>query len=123
MAPGILFVASATLSDDLPSDKFCDWYENKHIQEVTALSGVTGAVRYEQIDGVQSIGQDKPWLTTYELPDLDFKDSDEFKALDGQSTPNKELFETIFKNAAFDSRFYEMKMDHHVDGVGEGVFH
>lgn len=31
----------------LTPERFCEWYENTHIQEVTALRGVPGAVRWE----------------------------------------------------------------------------
>lgn len=55
MAPGVIWVSSRvshlpnpqTNVDALTPEKFCDWYENIHIQEVTALSGVPRAARYE----------------------------------------------------------------------------
>jgi hypothetical protein len=42
----------------------------------------------------------------YEMSDIEYKDSAEFKALDGQSPPSQELLDGIFKNARFDTRFY-----------------
>jgi hypothetical protein len=40
------------------------------------------------------------------MSDIEYKDSAEFKALDGQSPPSQELLDGIFKNARFDTRFY-----------------
>jgi hypothetical protein len=123
MAPGVLFVASSTLEDGkLSGEDFCDWYENTHIQEVTALSGVTGAVRYQAIDGLSALGQQLPWLTLYEMPDLNFKDSAEFKGLDGQSKPDAALLERIFKHARFDTRFLELVVDHQIEGGNQGMY-
>lgn len=55
MTPGVIWVSSRISHlpkprDDIPAltpEKFCDWYENTHIQEVTALPGVPRAARYE----------------------------------------------------------------------------
>ena len=55
MTPGVIWVSSriSHLPEPrenvtaLTSEKFCDWYENTHIQEVTALPGVPRAARYE----------------------------------------------------------------------------
>ena len=41
------------------------------------------------------------------MPDIAYRESEEFKGLDGQSEPARELLEGIFKNARFDTRFYE----------------
>jgi hypothetical protein len=44
--------------------------------------------------------------TVYEMPNVEYKDSVDFRALDGQSPPSQDLLESIFKNARFDTRFY-----------------
>ncbi|KAJ4295009.1 hypothetical protein N0V90_007017 [Kalmusia sp. IMI 367209] len=88
MAPGVLWVSSHISPpsqvpsgvDILTSGKFCNWYENTHIQEVTALPGVPRAARYE---------------------------AKEFRGLDGQSRPSEELLKGVFEQARFDTRFYE----------------
>jgi hypothetical protein len=116
--PGILSVASrVTIPERCSPEKFNEWYENQHIDEVVALSGVPGAVRYEailfaEIAGAEVEEKDLPlwlgkaqWLTLYEMDDVDFRDSKEFKGLDGQTTPKDNLLNEIFKNARFETRF------------------
>ncbi|KAF2032161.1 hypothetical protein EK21DRAFT_99254 [Setomelanomma holmii] len=88
MAKGVLWVSSrVTKPDKLTADKFCDWYENTHIQEVLSWPGL-------------------PSATLYEMRDIEYRHSDDFKALDGQTTPSKDLLNCVFKNARFDTRFY-----------------
>lgn len=48
-----------------------------------------------------------PYLTVYEMPDVGYRETGEFKGLDGQSEPREELLEGVFKKARFDTRFYE----------------
>ncbi|KAF2114145.1 hypothetical protein BDV96DRAFT_469467, partial [Lophiotrema nucula] len=112
MPPGILWVSSRIQNPSILSpEKFCTWYENTHIQEVTALSGVPSAARYQALSPspvpTPTWSSEAPWLTIYEMPVLDFRESKEFKSLDGQSKPREELLEGIFKQARFDTRFYE----------------
>lgn len=40
------------------------------------------------------------------MHDIDYRNSAEFKGLDGQSPPSQDLLEGIFKCARFDTRFY-----------------
>lgn len=40
------------------------------------------------------------------MPDIEFRETSEFKNLDGQSEPERELLEQVFKKARFDTRFY-----------------
>ncbi|KAF1999017.1 hypothetical protein P154DRAFT_393219, partial [Amniculicola lignicola CBS 123094] len=127
MPPGLLFVSSRLSSPTtLTPDKFCHWYENTHIQEVTALEGVPSAVRYEaeplpshpgkedgngdgKKDAQKGMGEEQAqWLTLYEMPDIDFRHTSAFKGLDGQSEPEKSLLEGVFRQARFDTRFYEL---------------
>jgi hypothetical protein len=117
-APGILSVASrVTRPDRCSNEKFNDWYENQHIDEVVALSGIPGAVRYEvipysEIAGAKVDEKDLPpwlgraqWLTLYEMEDVEFRNTREFKGLDGQTTPKDNLLDEIFRNARFETRF------------------
>ncbi|KAF2681762.1 hypothetical protein K458DRAFT_309076 [Lentithecium fluviatile CBS 122367] len=119
MPPGLLWVSSRihlppTLPPSVPRlipSTFCFWYENTHIQEVTVLSGVPKAARYEAITeqpDAEGWSVEAPWLTVYEMPDIRFRESKEFKRLDGQSLPKKELLDGVFRQARFDTRFYEI---------------
>ncbi|OCL11324.1 hypothetical protein AOQ84DRAFT_229528 [Glonium stellatum] len=110
MPSGVLWVASRIKQAGLTPEKFCAWYENIHIREVTALSGIPRAARYESVKPSPTPGalsDDALWLTVYEMPDINFRETKEFRSLDGQSEPEKELLETVFKQAGFDTRFYE----------------
>lgn len=40
------------------------------------------------------------------MTDINYRNSEDFKALDGQSPPSPDLLATIFQNARFDTRFY-----------------
>ncbi|KAF2821898.1 hypothetical protein CC86DRAFT_247794, partial [Ophiobolus disseminans] len=111
MAKGVLWVSSrVTQPEKLSDDKFCEWYEDTHIPEVLALPGIPSAVRFEALTpqpSKETWSSEAPWLTVYEMPDIDYRESADFKALDGQSEPSKELLEGIFLNARFDTRFYK----------------
>ncbi|KAJ4375989.1 hypothetical protein N0V83_001269 [Neocucurbitaria cava] len=41
------------------------------------------------------------------MSDIEYRNSREFRGLDGQSAPKGELLEGVFKQARFDTRFYE----------------
>lgn len=130
--PGIVFVTSKVLNPSiLKLDFFGDWYENRHIQEVQATGGISGAQRYESLafyrqhrktgnderrnaPSVSSAGLPDitnqnihhDFLTVYHMPDLEFRKSATFKGLAGQSKPNERgLLETIFQQAEFCTRF------------------
>ncbi|KAI1562590.1 hypothetical protein PtrEW4_009880, partial [Pyrenophora tritici-repentis] len=111
MAPGILWVSSRIVNKDkLDVEKFCEWYENTHIQEVLILPGFPSALRYEAVTPVprgMQYGKEAPWLTTYAMPDVDYRLSQAFKDLSGGNPPSAELIEAVYKHTRFDTRFYE----------------
>ncbi|KAI4671817.1 uncharacterized protein J4E78_000314 [Alternaria triticimaculans] len=111
MAPGVLWVASRVVNPDkLSAEKFCDWYENEHIQEVISLGGVPSGVRYQAIQPQPSpsvYSNEFPWLVTYEFPDLAYRESEDFQNIAGKNPPSQELINTVYKNSAFAIRFYE----------------
>ncbi|KAF1943683.1 hypothetical protein EJ02DRAFT_453168 [Clathrospora elynae] len=111
MPRGLLWVASRIVNaEGLTEDKFCEWYENTHIQEVLVLAGFPAAARYEALQpqpDAKAFSNEAPWLTVYEMPDVAYRESEEFKQLIGQSPLPQELIEGVFKNARFDTRFYE----------------
>lgn len=115
--PGIIWVASrVTKPAKLSESRFFEWYEGQHIQEVTALPGIPAAARYEAVSpselGLVAAGDPNPewlmggkWLTIYEMKDIEYRTTEEFKGLDGQSEPKDNLKEEIFQNAFFETRF------------------
>lgn len=84
MTKGVLWVSSrVTKPDKLSGEKFCDWYENVtisnlssthllahrrtqiHIQQVLSLAGLPSAIRYEAIQPQPSAdtwSSEAPWL-------------------------------------------------------------
>lgn len=118
--PGILFVASGVVHPDVldPLD-FVDWYENTHIQEVQSTGGIAATQRYESLsfhsrkrdstatEVVENQNLKFDFLTVYNMPDLSFRETEAFNNLDGQSVPNEELLQKLFKQSAFITRFAE----------------
>ncbi|KAH7377668.1 hypothetical protein BKA66DRAFT_422017 [Pyrenochaeta sp. MPI-SDFR-AT-0127] len=121
---GVLWVSSRVVHPaSLSVEKFCEWYENTHIQEVLSLAGIPSAVRYEALQpqpDAKAWSNEAPWLTVYEMPDIEYRNTDDFKSLDGQSEPSQNLLEGVFKNARFDTRFYEEVQVFENEGVQKG---
>lgn len=98
--------SDVTKSGSLTRDDFDKWYCEEHIPDVMAKSGIQSAARYDHmingISGPRHLG----FLTIYQMPDINFMETEEFKGLEGQSPgPNRD---TIFVNAEFDTRSYEL---------------
>jgi hypothetical protein len=133
--PGIVWVASQiTKPAKLSEDRFSSWYEDQHIDEVVSLSGIRAAARYTAIPldalagpapesspapSTDAAAEVPPylltakWLTIYEMRDVEFRNTAEFKGLDGQTVPKDDLLETVFKNAKFQTRFgTQEQIDH-----------
>lgn len=51
------------------------------------------------------------------MPDIEYRNTTEFKGLDGQSRPREELLEGVFKQARFDTRFYKEVQVYEKEGV------
>jgi hypothetical protein len=64
VAKGIMVVQSAPV-DPAREDEFNDWYTNKHIPEVCAVPGFTGARRYKVLGDAP--GETPMYLTIYEI--------------------------------------------------------
>lgn len=129
MPPGLLFVASTTTKPSLSADDFNAWYENQHIYEVTATSGIPRACRYEAyfdqeppIEGIPVLlNRTYPWLTCYEMNDVNFRNTDEFKSLDGQSDPADKKVLELMRRARFETRFYEEIERDEREGAEKGI--
>ncbi|KAF2264730.1 hypothetical protein CC78DRAFT_516192 [Lojkania enalia] len=79
--PGMLWVTSRIASsskDILDEETFMKWYDEDHITEIIATSGINDAFRY--IDAEKdSPNVLKPFLAFYPMPDLAFTLGQEFK--------------------------------------------
>ncbi|KAK3078367.1 hypothetical protein LTS18_007696 [Coniosporium uncinatum] len=112
--PGVLWVSSMVArAERLSNEDFNDWYLNVHVDQVVATGGVPSAARYEAVpilppDAKRATwAMEATWLTIYELPSLAHRYSPAFTNLDGQSKPDPTLLDRIFRNAKFETRFYE----------------
>ncbi|OAA57403.1 Dimeric alpha-beta barrel [Niveomyces insectorum RCEF 264] len=74
--PGILYVEARIARPDLmDEDTYMNWYDNDHIAEIVATSGVDSAFRYIRR------GVDWPYLAMYEMRDVAFTQGDEFRRI------------------------------------------
>lgn len=129
--PGMLFVGSKSINPSVldPLD-FNKWYEDTHIPGIQATGGFSSTQRYESLSFMKAHrGKDVPnapenknfpydSLTTYNMPDLHFRDSEEYKSLSKKARPDdKTLVEKLFKQAEFQSRFCSQES---IDWPNEG---
>lgn len=93
------------------------------MDEVVSLPGIRSAARYEAVPLASLAGPPPPtpsgvpvepsppwlmaaqWLTLYDMHDVEYRNTREFKGLDGQAPPKDDLLPLIFKNAKFETRF------------------
>ncbi|KAK6429258.1 hypothetical protein LTR95_014592 [Oleoguttula sp. CCFEE 5521] len=100
--PGLLFVNSKiTKPDQLSPEAYADWYNKRHIPDIFKTSGIKQAARWQALDP----NQDRPYLALYPLEDLDYLNSDEFKAIPVHDD-NLPGSGAIFDVASFDTRYY-----------------
>lgn len=120
--PGIMWVNSDVIKpDNLSRQAFDDWYSDEHIPDVMAKSGISGAARYDHMVNGPSAFRELGFLTIYQMPDIQYMDTEDFKTLEGQTPgPNKD---TIFVNSEFDTRSYELVQVHEAKGMeGSGMW-
>ena len=83
--PGILFVRSRiapSAKGILDEEVFLKWYDEEHIADVVATSGITSGFRYVDLTRTSAFGDlqnPKPFLAFYPLQDLAFTQSEEFR--------------------------------------------
>ncbi len=102
--PGILF-ANARISDAaLDPETFRRWYEEVHIPDVLATSGVHAAFRYKAPEGEVT---KRPYLAVYPFADLEWLANGEFFSipLTSEVLPNESKH--ILHVTDFDMRFYQ----------------
>lgn len=100
--PGILFVeARISRPDILTESTYMDWYDNDHIAEIIQTSGVDSAFRYI------CPGKDYPYLAMYELRDIAFTQSAEFRNIRVHSNilPGSKL---VYDLADNNVRYYKL---------------
>lgn len=74
--PGILWVNSKiTKPDELSPQQYQEWYEKVHIPDIFQSGGIKEASRWETVNS----SDDRPYLALYQVEDLDFLQTDEFK--------------------------------------------
>jgi hypothetical protein len=85
--PGMLWVTSRVAkssADILDETTFMKWYDDDHIAEIVATSGIKSAFRYINIDIESYLGSPaapKPFLAFYPMEDIGFTQGREFKGI------------------------------------------
>jgi hypothetical protein len=76
MAPGLLFVYTDVGDGPVGEAEYHDWYDHEHGPARLTVPGLTGACRYQALDG-----QAPRWLALYELDSPAVLDSAGYKAV------------------------------------------
>lgn len=72
---GVIGAFSKSTSPDLvPDDVLMSWYDNIHIPDVIATSGMKTALRFEALDPKTKYR----WLVVYPVKDINFAATEEF---------------------------------------------
>ncbi|RDW56613.1 hypothetical protein BP5796_13078 [Coleophoma crateriformis] len=105
--PGMMSVNSDVIKpEELSRHDFDSWYCDEHIPDVVAKSGIRAAYRYNFVADGSSPARKLGFLTLYEMDDIGFMETEEFRTLEGQRPgPSRDR---IFKKAEFDTRGYEL---------------
>lgn len=117
--PGLIWSNSKiTAPETLSSELFERWYDQKHIPDVMGAraGGVVAAWRYKCLDP----DRDTPYLTLYNVPDLEVVTTEEFKAIPmtSEMLPSDASIHTM---ALFDTRFYRRIQVHERAGAKKGA--
>jgi len=89
--PGIFFVRSRiahSAKDNFDEPTFLHWYDDDHIPEVIASSGVNSGFRYLDVNKTSPFGNEtngKPFLAFYPMVDTAFTISKEFTSISVKS--------------------------------------
>ncbi|KAH8887790.1 hypothetical protein GQ53DRAFT_749476 [Thozetella sp. PMI_491] len=102
--PGFILANSKISDDSLDADTFRTWYEEVHIPDVLATSGIFSSFRFQAPDSEPTR---RPYLAVYPLSDLMWLANGEFFRVpltsDLLPNPSKHISEV----ADFDIRFYQ----------------
>jgi hypothetical protein len=95
--PGLFYVNSKITEPSLSAETFNKWYDEIHVPDILATSGIKSAFRYYGKDS------DRPFLALYPLEDVHFLESQEFHSISSESEilPKTGL---SFDVASFDTR-------------------
>jgi hypothetical protein len=112
MAPGLLFVYTDVGDGPVDEADYHDWYDHEHGPARLTVPGLTGACRYEALDGLTP-----RWLALYELDSPDVLDSAEYKAVvEGGSDRDKFIMSHL---PTLDRRIYVQLSDDGAAGSAE----
>lgn len=85
--PGMLWVTGAIAkspTNPLTEETFLRWYDDDHIPEIIATSGIKNAFRCLHVDKTSPLGTPecpRPYLAFYPMPEMAFTQGDEFKRI------------------------------------------
>ncbi|KAE9579204.1 Core atranone cluster (CAC) protein 1 [Colletotrichum fructicola] len=116
--PGLLFVNSKIIRPDLiDEESFFKWYDEDHIAEILATSGIQSAFRFLDVN-IGSV--ERPYLAMYPMRDIGFTQTEEFRNINVSSDmlPNGG---PIYDLADFDVRYYKLVQVFDPKKKGKGV--
>ncbi|KAH7040941.1 uncharacterized protein B0I36DRAFT_379798 [Microdochium trichocladiopsis] len=106
---GLLYVHSRITSDLLDEPTLLKWYDEDHIPEILATSGITSAIRFidEAARAKPKEDRARPYLHVYPLQDLGFLLTPEFAkiAVTSEMLPGSKL---VYDLVDFDVRYYSL---------------
>jgi hypothetical protein len=114
--PGVLKVQSKIVKKDmLDQETYMKWYDEDHIPEILATSGVNSAWRFINNDP----DAEEPFLAFYPVDDLAFLQSDEFKGItvDSKLLPENTV---IYDLADFNVRYDALTQVYDPTNKGKG---
>lgn len=117
--PGIIGAFSKSQAQGSISDKdLMSWYDDIHIPDVIATSGIKTALRFEALNATASW----PWLVIYPVDDILFSETGEFDRI--PKGGHKELGGRLFTDlAALDLRICRRLGSLEVSNGSQGYYH
>lgn len=102
--PGLLYVNSKITSSKLSPELFTAWYQDVHIPDILATSGIKTAYRYFTTSDEETV--DRPYLALYPLEDVAFLRTSEFESIPVHSDLVPTDSKCIFDLADFHVCYY-----------------
>ncbi|KAI1267816.1 hypothetical protein F5Y18DRAFT_271473 [Xylariaceae sp. FL1019] len=117
---GLMFVNSKIGEPDILSEsQFLKWYDEDHIPEALRTSGMNSGYRCLDIEHVKGNKVERPYLCLYQIDDLAFLRTTEFKSI-GVTSPLLPTSDPVFEFVDFDVRYAKLVETYDPTNKGPG---
>ncbi|KAI0145455.1 hypothetical protein GGR57DRAFT_298851 [Xylariaceae sp. FL1272] len=117
---GLMFVHSKIVKPDILSEaQFLKWYDDDHIPEALGTSGMNSGYRCLDIEHAKGNKVERPYLCLYQIDDLAFLRTAEFKSI-GVTSPLLPTSDPVFEFADFDVRYAKLVQTYDPTKKGPG---